>query len=76
MLARRKGPTEEELKKQQETVKQNEKIKGVNAKLAEVRDLEKAGNYDQAITVMQEVTTADAYEGPAVGLPRRSVYRR
>ncbi len=55
-----KGPTEEELKKQQETVKQNEKIKGLNAKLGEVRDLEKAGNYDQAISVMQEVTTADS----------------
>ena len=53
------GPTEEELKKQQEAVKQNEKIKGVNAKLQEVRDQEKAGNYDQAIATMQELTTAD-----------------
>ena len=59
-VAAAKGPTEEELKKQQETVKQNEKIKGVNARLGEVRDLEKAGNYDQAITMMQELTTADA----------------
>jgi tetratricopeptide (TPR) repeat protein len=58
-LAAAKGPSEEELKKQQELTKQNEKIKGVNAKLAEVRDLEKAGNYDQAIANMQELTTAD-----------------
>jgi tetratricopeptide (TPR) repeat protein len=53
------GPSEEELKKQQEVTKQNEKIKGLNAKLAEVRDLEKAGNYDQAISIMQEATAAD-----------------
>src|SRR5271165_5597173 len=54
-----KGPSEEELKKQQEVMKQNEKIKGLNAKLAEARDLEKAGNYDQAISLLQEATTAD-----------------
>ncbi len=53
------GPSEEQLKKQQETTKQNEKIKGLNARLAEVRDLEKAGNYDQAITILQEVTAAE-----------------
>ncbi len=58
-LAAAKGPSEEELKKQQELMKQNEKIKGVNAKLGEVRDLEKAGNSDQAIAIMQELTTAD-----------------
>jgi tetratricopeptide (TPR) repeat protein len=53
------GPSEEDLKKQQEVTKQNEKIKGLNAKLAEARDLEKAGNYDQAIALMQEATTTD-----------------
>ena len=53
------GPTEEQVKKQQEAVKSNEKIKGLNAKLAEARDLEKAGNYDQAITIMQEATASD-----------------
>jgi tetratricopeptide (TPR) repeat protein len=53
------GPSEEELKKQQEVAKGNEKIKGLNAKLAEARDLEKAGNYDQAISIMQEATAAD-----------------
>jgi tetratricopeptide (TPR) repeat protein len=58
-LAGKAGPSEEQIKKQQEVTKQNEKIKGLNAKLSEVRDLEKAGNYDQAITVMQEVTQSD-----------------
>jgi Flp pilus assembly protein TadD len=53
------GVTEEQLKKQQETQKQNEKIKGLNAKLAEVRDLEKAGNYEQAIPLLQEATAAE-----------------
>ena len=53
------GPTEEQLKKQQEVMKTNEKIKGLNAKLTEARDLEKAGNYDQAIAVLQEATQAD-----------------
>ncbi|HVP54550.1 MAG TPA: tetratricopeptide repeat protein [Candidatus Eisenbacteria bacterium] len=53
------GPTEEQLRKQQEVQKQNEKIKGLNARLAEARDLEKAGNYDQAVTILQEATTAD-----------------
>ncbi|HEY4931684.1 MAG TPA: tetratricopeptide repeat protein [Terriglobales bacterium] len=57
--AAKNGPTEEQLKKQQEVQKSNEKIKGLNAKLAEVRDLEKAGNYDQAIPILQEVTTAE-----------------
>lgn len=53
------GVTDEQLKKQQESQKQNEKIKGLNAKLAEARDLEKAGNYDQAITILQEATNSD-----------------
>lgn len=58
-LAGKGGPTEEELKKQQEVTKSNEKIKSMNAKLADVRDLEKAGKYDEAVTNMQELTTAD-----------------
>lgn len=58
-VAAKGGPTEEQLKKQQEVTKNNEKIKGLNAKLAEARDLEKAGNYDQAVALMQEATTAE-----------------
>lgn len=54
-----KGPSEEDLKKQQEVTKQNEKIKGLNAQLAQARDLEKAGNYDQAISLLQETAKAD-----------------
>ncbi len=53
------GPTEEQLKKQQEVEKQNEKIKGLNAKLAQARDLEKAGNYDQAIAILQEAANSE-----------------
>lgn len=53
------GVTEEQLKKQQEGLKQNEKIKSLNAKLAEARELNKAGNYDQAIAILQETTTSD-----------------
>jgi tetratricopeptide (TPR) repeat protein len=53
------GPSEEQLKQQQEVTKQNEKIKGLNAKLTQAKELEKAGNYDQAITLLQETTTAD-----------------
>lgn len=58
-LAGVKGPSEEELKQQQEVIKQNEKIKGLNAKLTQARELEKAGNYDQAIAILQEATTSD-----------------
>jgi tetratricopeptide (TPR) repeat protein len=53
------GPSEEQLKKQQEVMKTNEKIKGLNAKLTEAKELEKTGNYDQAIAVLQETTAAD-----------------
>ncbi len=53
------GVNEEQVKKQEETQKQNEKIKGLNAKLAEARDLEKAGNYDQAIVLLQEAANAE-----------------
>jgi tetratricopeptide (TPR) repeat protein len=53
------GVTEEQIKKQQEAQKQNEKIKGLNAKLTEARELNKAGNYDQAIVIMQEATASD-----------------
>lgn len=47
------GPTEEEKKKYEEAKAANEKIKGLNAILAQARDLEKAGNYDQAIALLQ-----------------------
>jgi len=39
--------------------KQNEKIKGLNASLTQAKDLEGQGNYDQAITVLQQATQVD-----------------
>jgi tetratricopeptide (TPR) repeat protein len=59
LAAKNAGPSEEELKKQQENTKQNEKIKGLNAQLSTVRDLEKAGDYEKAISILQEVTAAE-----------------
>ena len=47
------GPTEEEKKKYEEAKANNEKIKGLNAILAQAKDLEKAGSYDQAIALLQ-----------------------
>jgi tetratricopeptide (TPR) repeat protein len=41
------GVTEEQLKKQQEAQKQNEKVKGLNARLAEARDLQKVAAEDE-----------------------------
>lgn len=49
------GPTPEELKKYEEAKAANEKIKNLNGLLAQARDLEKAGNYDQAIALLQPV---------------------
>jgi tetratricopeptide (TPR) repeat protein len=53
------GVSEEQQKKIDEVNKTNEKIKGLNAQLAQARDLEKAGNYDQAIQLLQQATQAD-----------------
>ncbi len=36
--------------------KENEKIKGLNDTLKQAKDLEGAGNYDQAITILQQAT--------------------
>ena len=50
----------EEQKKQKETaLKQNEKIKTLNASLAQAKQLQGAGNYDEAITVLQQATQVD-----------------
>jgi tetratricopeptide (TPR) repeat protein len=43
----------EQMKKYEEAKAANEKIKGLNATLQQARDLEKAGNYDQAIAVLK-----------------------
>ena len=47
------GPSPEEVKKYEEAKAANEKIKNLNALLAQARDLAKAGNYDQAIALLQ-----------------------
>jgi len=53
------GPTPEQLQKIAEEQKQNEKIKGLNASLAQAKELEGAGNYDQAVTILQQATQTD-----------------
>jgi tetratricopeptide (TPR) repeat protein len=43
----------------QAAVKTNEKIKGLNATLKQAKELEGAGNYDQAVTILQQATQVD-----------------
>jgi tetratricopeptide (TPR) repeat protein len=53
-------PLSEEDKKKAEAIKQaNEKIKGLNAKLAQAEEASKAGNCEQAATLLQEVAAVD-----------------
>ena len=49
----------EQQKKVEAVQKQNEKIKDLNAKLAQAKELEAAGNYDQAITLLQQTTQTE-----------------
>jgi tetratricopeptide (TPR) repeat protein len=50
----------EEQKKAVEAVqKHNEKVKTLNASLAQAKTLEAAGNYDEAITVLQQASQVD-----------------
>jgi len=53
------GMTEEQKQKIAQQQKQNEKIKGLNTTLAQAKQLEGAGNYDQAITILQQATQVD-----------------
>jgi tetratricopeptide (TPR) repeat protein len=54
------GISEEQQKKIAEVTAANEKIKDLNALLAQSRDLEKAGNYDQAIALLQPAAEQNA----------------
>jgi tetratricopeptide (TPR) repeat protein len=54
--AQQAGITPEQQQKIAEAQKQNETIKGLNAQLVQARDLQKAGNYDQAIAILQPAT--------------------
>jgi tetratricopeptide (TPR) repeat protein len=57
--AQQAGASEEQQKKIAEVQKQNETIKGLNAQLAQARELEKAGNYDQAIAILQPAAQSE-----------------
>jgi tetratricopeptide (TPR) repeat protein len=56
-------PLTEEQKKavaeQQKAQQENIKIKGLNEKLAQAKAAEDAGNWDQAVAIMQQTTTLD-----------------
>src|SRR5215472_10882340 len=47
------GMTEEQKKKIEEAQKQNEKIKDLNSLLTQAKAAEQAGNYDQAVSLLQ-----------------------
>jgi len=53
------GMTEEQRKQIEAAQKQNKKIEGLNASLKQAKELEGAGNYDQAITILQQSTQVD-----------------
>ncbi|HUI84049.1 MAG TPA: tetratricopeptide repeat protein [Candidatus Binatia bacterium] len=57
--AQESGMTAEQRQKIEAAQKQNEKIKGLNASLAQAKELEGAGNYDQAIAVLQQAIQVD-----------------
>ena len=57
--AQQAGITPEQQKKIAEVQKQNETIKGLNAQLAQARQLEAAGNYDQSIAILQQAAQTD-----------------
>ncbi len=53
------GVSEEQLKKIEAQKKENENIKNLNATLKEAKQLEQAGNWDQAVSVLQPVAQAN-----------------
>ena len=53
------GPTDEQKQKAAEQQKQSDKIKGLNASIQQAKTLEASGNYDQAITILQQATQVD-----------------
>jgi tetratricopeptide (TPR) repeat protein len=61
-LQKERGPntmTEEQRKQIEAAKQQNEKIKSLNDTLKQAKELEGQGNYDQAITILQQATTVD-----------------
>ncbi len=61
--AKASGMTEEQKKQQEAAVKENQKIKGLNDKLAAARAAEQANNWDQAVQIMQEAVAQDQSKG-------------
>ena len=53
------GPTEEQKKQVEAAQKHNEKVKTLNASLTQAKSLETAGNWDEAINVLQQATQVD-----------------
>ena len=51
--------SEEQLKQREAAQKQNEKVKTLNASLAQAKQLEGAGNWDEAVNVMQQAAQID-----------------
>ncbi len=51
--------TEEQKQKIAAAQKEAVKVKGLNASLQQAKELEGAGNYDQAITILQQATQVD-----------------
>ncbi len=58
-LAKDPATNAEQQQKAAAAQKSSEKIKGLNASLKQAKDLEGAGNYDQAITLLQQATQVD-----------------
>jgi tetratricopeptide (TPR) repeat protein len=55
--------TEEQKKQAEAVTKENQKIKGLNDKLAAARAAEQANNWDQAVQIMQEAVAQDQTKG-------------
>ena len=53
------GMTEEQKKQVEAAQKHNEKVKTLNASLTQAKQLEAAGNWDEAINVLQQATQVD-----------------
>jgi tetratricopeptide (TPR) repeat protein len=53
------GPSAEQQAKVEQQKKEAEKIKGLNGALAQAREQEKAGNYDQAVTTLKPLADAN-----------------
>lgn len=60
LTAEQKKALEEYQKKAAEAQKENAKIKNLNEMLAQAREAETAGNYDQAISILAQATQVDA----------------